>query len=111
MTASTPPPGQPPDDELRDRADRLRRELVLNTALSYVSRGWRPIPVPHGEKAPRLTGWPDLKASADDLPGLFPMGSNLGLILGDVPGGLVDVDLDTHRRQLPQQRHSCHQPE
>src|SRR6266566_4884974 len=68
---------------------------TLDAAQEYVSRGWQPIPVPHRSKKPVLNGWPDLRLSAADLARHFNgQPSNLGILLGEPSGGLVDADLD-----------------
>jgi hypothetical protein len=53
--------------------------------------------LPHGAKKPVLDGWQDLRASTGDLADLFPVGrkGNVGLLLGEASGGLVDIDLDS----------------
>jgi len=60
----------------------------------YIEHGWSPIPVPAGSKAPIVTGWQNLRISAEQVPSCFALGSNVGLVLGSASGGLVDVDLD-----------------
>lgn len=65
-------------------------------ALSYLARGWAPIPIPSRSKAPVGRDWPNLRLTADQIPAHFPAGSNIGVVLGDASGGLVDVDLDCH---------------
>jgi Bifunctional DNA primase/polymerase, N-terminal/Protein of unknown function (DUF3987) len=67
---------------------------VLDTALGYIERGWRPIPVPAGTKSPVIKGWPELHIRADDATSYFANECNVGVILGNASGGLVDVDLD-----------------
>lgn len=67
---------------------------TLDTALEYHSRGWMPIPIPHGSKNPNRKGWQKEKWSRDDLPHCFNNGQGVGLLLGEASGGLVDVDLD-----------------
>ena len=44
-----------------------------------------------------MDGWEALRPTPDELPGLFPEGQrlNVGLLLGEPSGGLVDVDLDS----------------
>lgn len=69
-------------------------ESLLDAARWYLSRGYRPIPLPHGEKSPRLRGWPDLRLCEDELPHHFNGTGNIGLLLGEPSGWLVDVDLD-----------------
>jgi hypothetical protein len=54
-----------------------------------------PIPVPFRSKKPVLTGWPDRRLTEADLVTHFGAGpSNIGLLLGEPSGGLVDIDLD-----------------
>ena len=65
-------------------------------AENYLSRGWAIIPVPFGKKAPTLKGWPDLWLTKDDLSRHFNgLPVNIGVLLGDPSGGLIDVDLDS----------------
>jgi hypothetical protein len=67
----------------------------LEIATDYRRRGFCPIPVPYGEKGPKLTGWNDLRPTDEDLPELFAEEpSNIGIVLGEASGGRVDVDLD-----------------
>lgn len=60
-------------------------------AAAYIAEGWRIVPVAHGEKAPSDKGWPDNVYTAEHI-----NGGNVGVILGPVSRGLVDVDLDAH---------------
>lgn len=72
----------------------LTKSLV-DAAREYLSRGWAPIPVPFRSKKPVLIGWPDLRLTEDELVVHFDTGpSNIGLLLGEHSGGLVDIDLD-----------------
>ena len=67
----------------------------LTAAQSYLGRGWAPIPVPDRSKAPTIPGWQHLRLSDADLSGAFGSSrGNVGILLGDPSGGLVDVDLD-----------------
>jgi hypothetical protein len=67
---------------------------AIDAAEIYMDRGLLPIPIPHGEKAPKLHDWPALRLSKADLPQYFNGApANLGLILGD-QYGTTDVDLD-----------------
>jgi hypothetical protein len=51
------------------------------------------VPVPYREKKPTITGWPNLRLSAVDLPRYFNgRPQNIGVLLGDF--GLADVDAD-----------------
>src|SRR5688500_18051556 len=67
----------------------------LEAAIAYVRRGMCVIPVPHMSKNPGIESWPDLRISESDLPTYFNCRpQNIGLLLGDPSGGIVDVDLD-----------------
>ncbi len=64
----------------------------LRAASAYLARGWAPTPVESGAKRPLLRDWPRRRLNEADL-GLFT-GCNVGLVLGEASGGLVDVDCD-----------------
>jgi replicative DNA helicase len=67
----------------------------LDAALRYLGRGWSPIDVPDGAKAPGRNGWQRERLTADDLRERFGHGPrNVGMLLGEPSGWLVDVDLD-----------------
>ncbi|MCW5757974.1 MAG: bifunctional DNA primase/polymerase [Phycisphaeraceae bacterium] len=66
----------------------------LEAAAAYTRRGWRVVPIAAGAKGPTLKGWPALRLEERDLASHFHGDSNIGLILGEPSGGLVDVDLD-----------------
>ena len=74
--------------------DITTAKSTLEAAHRYIARGWKPIPIPTREKGPVIKGWQILKLTADDLPKYFATNGNIGLVLGEVSGGLVDVDLD-----------------
>ena len=60
-----------------------------------VRYGWLPVPIPFRCKGPVLQGWQNLRLAESDLPAHFDGKSqNIGILLGPVSGGLVDVDLD-----------------
>lgn len=67
---------------------------LLEAAGQYVARGWCVVPIPAGQKGPVVPGWQSLRLRAEDLPAHFGAAGNVGLILGEPSGGLVDVDLD-----------------
>ncbi len=53
------------------------------------------VPVPSRQKRPSLPRWEDLRLTEADLPDHFGgWGGNIGLLVGEPSGGLVDVDLD-----------------
>ena len=67
----------------------------LDCALDYLSRGWMPVPIPLGSKNPNRKDWQKERWTPDDLPRCFNNNQNIGLLLGEPSGGLVDVDLDS----------------
>ncbi len=66
----------------------------LEAAREYVRRGWRVVPIPFKQKRPVLKGWEQLRLEEADLHRYFDQPANVGLILGEPSGGLVDIDLD-----------------
>jgi hypothetical protein len=64
---------------------------TLDFARRYFDLGWRPIPIPTGQKGPKLPGWPDLVITEPQLARYFGRGQNIGVVLRPP---LVDVDLD-----------------
>jgi len=74
---------------------------VRIAAANYIQNGYYPIPIPHSEKAPILSGWPSLRLYEDQIPTYFDMEQmNLGLILGEASNGLVDIDLDCQETRM-----------
>jgi hypothetical protein len=65
----------------------------IEAARGYLQRGWRILPVPHGEKVPSFAGWPDFRASSEKLDQLFA-GKNIAGLLGTRSDELADIDLD-----------------
>lgn len=72
---------------------------TLEAAQDYLSRGWMPIPVAHGRKAPVLSDWQNLRLGQADLPHYFADEANVGLLLGEPSAGLIDIDLDSREAQ------------
>ncbi len=66
-----------------------------SAAAKYVKSGYAPIPIPAGRKAPNLSNWQHLRMQLEDVPKYFNNGQNVGILLGEPSGGLIDVDLDT----------------
>jgi len=76
----------------------------IQAAQDYLKRGLVPIPIPAGQKGPRLPGWQKLRPREADLSILFGSAGNIGLLLGEPSGGLIDVDLDCEEaRELADQ--------
>jgi hypothetical protein len=67
----------------------------LDIALSYIDRGWNPVPVPFKSKVPSGDNWQTRICEKTNAAQLFngnPM--NVGVLLGITSHGLTDVDLD-----------------
>lgn len=67
---------------------------AIDVARGYAACGWSPIPVPSRSKIPVVEGWEQLRIASADVPQHFRPGSNIGVLLGEPSGNLVDVDLD-----------------
>jgi P4 family phage/plasmid primase-like protien len=76
---------------------------ALNVALALIAQGIAPLPVAYMGKTPvdpatgrPLSKWQKLRITATDAPRYFPPGvtRNVGALLGEPSGGLVDIDLD-----------------
>jgi hypothetical protein len=69
----------------------------LDISRAYLRRGWMPIPVPFKSKNPGFKDWQKFAVTENDLPAYFNgQPQNIGVLLGEASGGLVDVDLDCH---------------
>jgi hypothetical protein len=82
-------------DEIFDAGEPgpLPVQTTLDAAREYVRRGFRVVPVPRGEKGPRIAGWQNLRLADADLSKNFHDGKNVGVLTGEA-SGLADVDLD-----------------
>ncbi len=68
---------------------------ALNIALSYIARGWNPVPVKYRTKKPIGAEWQTRIIDAASAPKYFNGGPlNVGVILGPSSQGLTDIDLD-----------------
>lgn len=68
---------------------------ALDAAVQYARRGWKPIPIPTRSKNPGFSGWQQLYLDEADLPKHFNCKpQNIGILLGEPSGWLIDVDLD-----------------
>lgn len=68
---------------------------VTTAAVGYKARGFYCVPIPTGAKGPRLKGWQNLRLEEEALRDSFTAQTgNVGLVLGEPSGWLVDVDLD-----------------
>src|SRR6266478_3716701 len=82
MTAS-PKPNERPNE----RAKIIARE--------YLKRGWKPVPIGTGRKAPNDKNWQNNPTTEENLARKFSVGyGNIGVQFGKVSNGLTDIDLD-----------------
>lgn len=64
---------------------------ALELAQGYRARGWKPIRIGPGLKAPRTKGWQQVEFPDEMFVGVQ---WNVGVQLGAVSGGLLDIDFD-----------------
>ena len=70
-------------------------QSTIKVAHTYVQRRWRIVPVPHGSKAPILPCWQRPQVTEANIHHYFDGGlQNIGVLLGEPSGWLVDIDLD-----------------
>ena len=68
---------------------------TLSAAITYTQRGLSVVPIPHAQKGPKFPRWQDLRLTELDLPQHFNgQPQNIGLLLGEPSGDLIDVDVD-----------------
>lgn len=68
---------------------------VNGEAKRHIELGRAVVSIPTGEKRPLTKGWQNLRLTTDDVDYVFGgKNQNIGLILGESSGWLVDVDLD-----------------
>lgn len=60
------------------------------TPERYITEGWAVVPIPRGEKGPRVENWQNTTFTAAD----FKSGDNIGVRLGTPSNHLIDIDLD-----------------
>lgn len=67
-------------------------------AEAYARNGWSVIPVPHQRKNPGFKGWEQMRLTVETLHQHFNgHAQNIGVLLGEPSGWLIDVDLDHMR--------------
>lgn len=76
----------------------LHQEQILMTplraALTWIEKGFSPVPVPHRSKRPVLDGWQHLEITVDTASQYFNSApQNIGVRLGDKYGS-TDADCD-----------------
>ena len=77
------------------RGADLNAESARDAAHQYLERRWKPLPIPHGQKAPTAVGWPTWDITPENVDDHFASSrQNIGLQLGRASNGLTDIDLD-----------------
>ncbi len=67
----------------------------LDVAILLTRHGCRVVPVPHRSKNPGYTAWEQSRLDEADLPHHFNgRPQNIGILMGEPSGGLIDIDLD-----------------
>lgn len=69
--------------------------VAVRCALEYLDAGWSPIPLYPREKRPVGSNWQKTGIDRARIAEIFHDGCNVGVLLGEVSNGLVDVDLDS----------------
>jgi hypothetical protein len=69
-----------------------RTTTIADAAIAYHARRWKPVPVSRKTKKPIGKGW---QTRAFDPAQFTGNAQNVAVQLGEVSGGLVDVDLDS----------------
>jgi len=108
MSTSLPHDGAPdnpensPDGDAYQGRGPFRTGEIRAAAKRYAKRGYAPTPCIPSTKRPRLKGWEKRKLTGEEIDTLFhepdpernAAGDSIGLVLGQMSGGLVAVDLD-----------------
>lgn len=68
---------------------------VLMAARRYIKLGLSVIPIPLRSKGPVISGWQHLRIALSDAHSYFKNACNIGVLLGEPSGMLIDIDLDT----------------
>ncbi|MDQ3821571.1 MAG: bifunctional DNA primase/polymerase, partial [Acidobacteriota bacterium] len=68
---------------------------ALDVARRYIGQGFAVIPIPHKAKSPNLAKWQTLRITEATADQYFGDGlQNIGALLGEPSGKLIDIDLD-----------------
>jgi hypothetical protein len=67
---------------------------TLSYVHEYLHRGFAPVPVEFRSKACLIKDWPKLRLDHKGIEELFRPPCNVGIVLAEASGGLVDIDLD-----------------
>ena len=71
-------------------------KTIKEAAYEYLDKGMVVIPIKQRDKAPAITSWQKRTLEDVCIEQDFPEGAgrNMGVLLGSVSGGIVDIDLD-----------------
>lgn len=82
-------------------------ETSIQAAVRAVRQGYQPVPIRTGDKRPHVPGWTHLRWESDEegqarareefTTWAEEGATNVGLILGEASGGLIDIDFDHPR--------------
>jgi putative DNA primase/helicase len=67
---------------------------IIKNHDTYTSKGWAVVPLRPNKKKPAIRDWETLAPSSSRTKHMLKDNSNIGIVLGDNSGGLVDIDLD-----------------
>ena len=74
----------------------IKKLSIIEAARDYIKRGFSVVPISFQSKKPVTKEWQNLNISETELPEYFNMElQNIGILLGEKSGGLVDIDLDS----------------
>lgn len=74
-------------------------DTIVEAAIHAFEQGWAPIPISKTSKRPTHSDWTNTRyKSRRELESAFK-DANLGVLLGDPSGGLIDIDLDSRHAQ------------
>ena len=88
------------DESAGSEAGELKHEgsKTRVAAERYARRGWSVIPIPHQSKNPGFKNWEQMRLTAETLGEHFNgQPKNIGVLLGQPSGWLIDIDLDHPR--------------
>ncbi len=72
---------------------KIYSEALTSCVAVYNSNEFSLIPIPYGEKGPKLRNWQQLEIDPNRIDTNDP-NQNIGVVLGNKSGSLVDIDLD-----------------
>lgn len=97
--AAKPKVAEPqPEPQTTEAMPPQEEPIFVAQCRTYLNLGWRIIPIDpiagKPVKKPTRTGWQNIQLTEADLAREFGPNVNVGVLLGDVSGGLTDIDVD-----------------